>query len=119
LGLTLTARLDQAKPYNRKSQSVNDVSVTPAPDTSYIASPSVNPVISSLPPEQAILEMTPERIYQLFKDNPQFDLAMKMIKSGRITKEQAYQNILAIYQNFPEDKFNKIWDLIQNDLKSA
>jgi len=34
---------------------------------------------------------------------------MKMVKSLKLTKEQAYANLLNYYKDFPKDRFDIIW----------
>jgi len=87
--------------------------MTQTPDLSYTSDTTMR----TIPPEQALLEMKPERIYQIFKETPEFDKALNAIRQGKVTKEQAFQRIKMLYPNFPKEKFDQVWDLMQNDLK--
>ena len=60
-------------------------------------------------PESELLKMNDYQIAEMLKPN------MKIVKSMNLSKEQAYQNVLSFYSNFPEDRFNKIWKMLNSE----
>lgn len=57
-----------------------------------------------LPPESEVLAMSDEDLKKLMKPH------VKMAKQIKLKKELAYQSILNYYPNFPEERFDKIWN---------
>lgn len=68
-----------------------------------------NQNMNNLPPESELLSMNDNDIVKLLIP---YRNQMKQLK---LTQEQAYQNILNFYPNFPEERFNKIWSLLLHD----
>jgi len=66
---------------------------------------------NTLPTEKELLEMSDYKIAELLRPN------IEMVKSLKLTKEQAYQNMLAMYPNFPEKRFDTVWRLLFGDDK--
>jgi hypothetical protein len=58
----------------------------------------------NLPPEKVVLEMEDRDLKVLLKPH------VKSAKQINLTKEQALHGIFNIYPNFPEERFNKLWD---------
>ena len=56
-----------------------------------------------LPTQTELLAMTDCEVIEILRPN------MKMVKSLKLTKEQAYANLLNYYKDFPKDRFDIIW----------
>ena len=103
-----------------KKKSMNnpvEVSMGPAG----IAQPTQTGVNNNmrLPQEAELLAMSDSDILILLKKDTSFQQFLNYIKQGMLTQDLSYKNLLGIYPNFPRDRFDHIWELIQIEVGNS
>jgi len=71
---------------------------------------SVQEVNRTLPLESDLLKYTDKEIVEFIQSEPKYQQYEEAIKNGTIKKDFLFQQLLAMYPNFPKERFDNIYE---------